>query len=102
LARHGDDVPEDERVLPDDTDEVKKAKEEKAKVLFIIIVVQHISSRTAAAVPYAVRRRSGGASLAHRCLSCHLFLTHHLSCPPAPSNTPFGPVPRPRVGTHSV
>ena len=33
LARHGDDVPEDERVLPDDTDEVKKAKEEKAKVL---------------------------------------------------------------------
>lgn len=44
MARHGDDVPEDERVLPDDTDEVKKAKEEKAKVLI---------NRAAYIVPHA-------------------------------------------------
>jgi len=28
------------------------------------------------------------------CLSCQPLLTHHPSCLPAPSNTPFGPVSR--------
>ena len=50
-----------------------------------------------ATVPYAVGRLGGAASLIPRsplCLSCQPLLTHHPSCLPAPSNTPFGPVSR--------
>ena len=99
MARHGDDVPEDERVLPDDTDEVKKAKEEKAKVLLSSSCRTYRLACMTATVPYAVGRLGGAASLAHRCasLATPSLLTNCRASPPLPTH-PSAPC----LGTHSV